>query len=679
MKFDEYSQLVSEVPFGKKVNNALYLHVESLHSCPHQLQELVFETNKRVCAGHDYNVIKFYLFGFKISFLFYLDFFERPHPELHSSLTVDLTTGKVRKHEYSHSDNPPILHRKEALLEPRHPLIEKFSSLTRDEERAGLYNAKKIIGFKRNWESLLAAKALSYVGHKLINIEAQSTSQQESAVEVMRHKTAIVRYKLSKPIQTLLENGILGKETILLDYGCGQGDDVERLREMGVAASAWDPAYFPDGIRKPADIVNLGFVLNVIEDPIERMEVLHDAYELSKKLLVVSTLVASSSTTDLGRSYKDGILTSRNTFQKYFRQDELERYIEDVLETPAVAVGLGIFYVFRSPEDQQQFLSNRSKRAINWEEIDRRLRPVREKGLKIQRPGLYERHKELLDAFWSRMLELGRVPLQDEFERYQEVCSVAGSANKARRLFIRKFGEDTVNKAFELRRNDLQVYLALSNFRKKVPFKHLPDGLRKDIKTFLGGYKQANEESQRMLFSIGNPDLIASLCDETPFGVLDHQALFVHTSLVPELDPVLRIYVGCAEVLFGDLREIDIVKIHKRSGKVSLLKYDDFEGKPLPELQERIKVNLRQQSVEVFDHRSEVSQEVLYFKERYVAQDHPERAKWEEFSQRLMDLGLDLETGFGPSKQELVSALEGKGIAIDLDPEGSAEPLTEPE
>jgi len=261
---------------------------------------------------------------------------------------------------------------------------------------------------------------------------------------------------------------------------------------------------------------------------------------------------------------------------------------------------------------------------------------------------------------------LGRVPAKGEFERHDELLREVGSGNKAKNLFVRRFGEETLARAFELRRNDLQVYLALSNFKKKVPFRHLPDGLKRDIKTFLGGYKPAVEESQSLLFSAGNPEVIAKLCDETPFGHLDHQALYIHRGLVQELHPVLRIYVGCAEVLLGDLKEIDVIKIHKRSGKVTLLKYDDFEGKPLPELQERIKVNLRRQIVDVFDHRSVEKQELLYLKERYVAKDHPERPKWEEFSKWLMSQGLDLERGYGPSKQELVSLLESKGLAVDF-------------
>lgn len=683
-----YAQLVSELPFGKEIAHVVYVHAESLKNSQNELSAFVDRVRKQAAAGPDFNVIKFAPTAHRISFLAYPSFFDEPHPSLHASITVDFMTGKVRRHDYRNSDNPPILHRKETLLEDSHPLAALWRELTEAEEREGLYRNPRVIGFRRNWEALLAERGLSYEGHRIIRTEVfqclQAPEKAHPEVQVERHKTAIVRYDLSKPIQSLVSHGLLLEDTTLLDYGCGRGDDVRYLSEMGYSVSAWDPVHFPEGRKEPARIVNLGFVLNVIEDPVERMQVLQDAFRLSQSLLVVSTLIATSSTAHIGRPYRDGVLTSRNTFQKYFRQDELERYIEDVLDTPAVAVGPGIFYVFRSPEDQQQFLSNRTRRAVNWLEIGRGMRPAREhgtgprrEGIRPRRPDVYESNKELLDAFWSRMLELGRTPLGEEFHRYDELLAAVGSAGRARGLFVRKFGEETLSKAFDLRRNDLLVYFALSNFRRRVPFKHLPAGLRKDIKTFLGGYKQAVESGLAMLFSAGRPDVIAKLCDETPFGHLDHQALYIHSGLSRELHPILRIYVGCAEILHGDLRNVDIIKIHKRSGKVSLLKVDEFDAKPLPELQERIKVNLRSRTIEIFDHRSPERQELLYFKERYVGKEHPRRGSWEAFSEWLRSLGLDLEAGYGPTKQELLSFLQRRGITVDLEPQIPPEPVEE--
>ena len=47
----------------------------------------------------------------------------------------------------------------------------------------------------------------------------------EKEVVVERHKTALMRYELSKPVKTLLEYGLLKSDTTFFDYGCGQGSD----------------------------------------------------------------------------------------------------------------------------------------------------------------------------------------------------------------------------------------------------------------------------------------------------------------------------------------------------------------------------------------------------------------------------------------------------------------------
>jgi hypothetical protein len=44
------------------------------------------------------------------------------------------------------------------------------------------------------------------------------------------------------------------------------------------------------------------------------------------------------------------------------------------------------------------------------------------------------------------------------------------------------------------------------------------------------------------------------------------------------LPPALRAYVGCATALFGKVAQADVVKIHKVSGKVTFLLYDDLEA-----------------------------------------------------------------------------------------------------
>jgi len=55
--------------------------------------------------------------------------------------------------------------------------------------------------------------------------------------------TAIKRKKLSAPVQWLFKSGLI-KDPVL-DYGCGKGDDVKHLRELGFNAHGFDPYWGP--------------------------------------------------------------------------------------------------------------------------------------------------------------------------------------------------------------------------------------------------------------------------------------------------------------------------------------------------------------------------------------------------------------------------------------------------
>ena len=63
----------------------------------------------------------------------------------------------------------------------------------------------------------------------------------------------------------------------VFDYGCGRGDDIRLLRNLGHDATGWDPAHAPTNDKSPAQLVNLGYVINVIEEPTERVETLRAA------------------------------------------------------------------------------------------------------------------------------------------------------------------------------------------------------------------------------------------------------------------------------------------------------------------------------------------------------------------------------------------------------------------
>ncbi len=84
--------------------------------------------------------------------------------------------------------------------------------------------------------------------------------------QIARHKTAIRRPSFSLPIKCLLRDGLLDSSRTFFDYGCGHGQDLKLLADMDIECHGWDPAFQPDAQRQPAAIVNIGYVINVIED-----------------------------------------------------------------------------------------------------------------------------------------------------------------------------------------------------------------------------------------------------------------------------------------------------------------------------------------------------------------------------------------------------------------------------
>jgi DNA phosphorothioation-associated putative methyltransferase len=109
--------------------------------------------------------------------------------------------------------------------------------------------------------------------------------------EIARHRTAIRRTELSKPVRTAIEDQPITDGTTVVDYGCGQGDDVRNLTTLGVKCIGWDPQYHPKTTMCRSDVVNLGYVVNVIEDSEERASVLKSAWGYAQQTLIVSARV----------------------------------------------------------------------------------------------------------------------------------------------------------------------------------------------------------------------------------------------------------------------------------------------------------------------------------------------------------------------------------------------------
>ena len=114
------------------------------------------------------NIIKLHREKAQISYLSYPDFDKDPHPVLAASMVVPLQTFQIQYRDYRESRNPPILHRKEEFIPTDHPSYQKFTKLTRQEEKLGLYEDTATIGTQEGWERVLEGRGVRFSGHRLV-------------------------------------------------------------------------------------------------------------------------------------------------------------------------------------------------------------------------------------------------------------------------------------------------------------------------------------------------------------------------------------------------------------------------------------------------------------------------------------------------------------------------------
>ena len=97
----------------------------------------------------------------------------------------------------------------------------------------------------------------------------------------------------------------------------------------------------------------------------------------------------------------------------------------------------------------------------------------------------------------------------------------------------------------------------------------------------------------------------------------DSHSFTFHQNYLGNLPPVLRIYIGCATQLYGDIDNFQLIKAHIRSGKVSLMRYDDWT-KNEPLLLERIKIKLRELDIDFFYYTQNHTPQLLTNKKSFV-------------------------------------------------------------
>ena len=149
-------------------------------------------------------------------------------------------------------------------------------------------------------------------------------------------------------------------------------------------------------------------------------------------------------------------------------------------------------------------------------------------------------------------------------------------------------------------------------------------------------------------------------------------ALYVHRSARESLDPLLRVYEGCARSYLGEIDGANLIKLHRHSGKVSYLVYPDFETDPHPALVRSVKLSLRTREIECFDYSGAANPPVLHRKETFLTADHPLHARFARLTAQEEKHGLLDDSATIGTREGWQARLNGRRVCSARPQVGSA-------
>ena len=106
------------------------------------------------------------------------------------------------------------------------------------------------------------------------------------------------------------------------------------------------------------------------------------------------------------------------------------------------------------------------------------------------------------------------------------------------------------------------------------------------------------------------------------------------------LDPLLRLYEGCASRTIGRPEEANVIKFHSRKPKITYLVYPDFDADPHPALYTSMQIDLRDLHVHYRDHDPNENPPVLHQKDLLVTPEYSHYEKFAKLSRQEEDWGL---------------------------------------
>lgn len=165
----------------------------------------------------------------------------------------------------------------------------------------------------------------------------ESLGEDDQEFEFCHHKTAMARNSPSTVARLICEGEFITKlDGIkrILDFGCGRGKDVDFYRSKGFDVEGYDP-YIPFGFANPPqgifDLVTIVFVINVLPNCWERLQVIKKAVEYLRRggyifLAARSSYAIGMEAQKKGwRQHNDGYWSheGRGTFQRGINTTEI--------------------------------------------------------------------------------------------------------------------------------------------------------------------------------------------------------------------------------------------------------------------------------------------------------------------------------------------------------------------
>jgi DNA phosphorothioation-associated putative methyltransferase len=131
------------------------------------------------------------------------------------------------------------------------------------------------------------------------------------------------------------------------------------------------------------------------------------------------------------------------------------------------------------------------------------------------------------------------------------------------------------------------------------------------------------------------------------------------------LEPLLRVYEGCARAYLGEMEGANIIKLHRFSGKVSYLFYPTFDTDAHPVLLRSLKLSLRTLQLDCYDYTTTPNPPILHRKEAFVPEDYPQYETFARLTRDEEEHGLLAETARIGTRQGWEERLHEAGVGLD--------------